>query len=105
MSVPECDEKSTRRKKTKRKHLIKLTPDNKIIVDYNNYGLPVGESITKLRLYIGVVVRDNASILYDDWRHVPKYHVVPLSSESLSSTLHTVVQILMYSQAHESIVV
>ncbi|KAL9462459.1 hypothetical protein AB3S75_000462 [Citrus x aurantiifolia] len=90
-SVPECDEKLTRRKNTKRKHLMKLTPDNKIIINYNDYGLPVGESITKLRSYIGLVVMDNVSILYNDWRHVLEYHVVPFLSESLSSTLHTTI--------------
>ena len=50
---------------------MKLTPDNKIIVEYNDYGIPVGEGGTELRSYIGVVVRDNVSILYDDWRRVP----------------------------------
>ena len=49
---------------------MKLTPDNKIIVKYNDYGNPVGEGGAKLRSYIGVVVKDNVSILYDDWRHV-----------------------------------
>ena len=50
---------------------MKLTPDNKIIVEYNDYGIPVGEGGIELRSYIGVVVRDNVSILYDDWRRVP----------------------------------
>ncbi|KAL9414402.1 hypothetical protein AB3S75_042803 [Citrus x aurantiifolia] len=50
---------------------MKLTHDNKIIVEYNDYGIPVGEGGTELRSYIGVVVRDNVSILYNDWRRVP----------------------------------
>lgn len=71
MSVPDCDERPTRRKKTKKKHLVNLTPVNKIIVEYNDYGIPVGEGATELKSYIGVVVRDNVSIFYDNWRHVP----------------------------------
>ena len=50
---------------------MKLTPDNKIIVEYNDYGIPIGEGGIELRSYIGVVVRDNISILYDYWRRVP----------------------------------
>lgn len=69
--MPDCDERPTRREKTKKKHLMKLTPDNKIIVEYNDYGIPVGEGATELRSYIGVVVRDNVSIFYDNWRRVP----------------------------------
>ena len=71
MSVPECNERPTRWKKTKKKNLMKLTPDNKTIVEYNDYRIPVREGGTELRSYIGVVVRDNVSILYDDWRRVP----------------------------------
>ena len=70
MSVPECDERLMRRKKTKKKYLMKLTVDNKIIVEYNDYGILVGEGGTELRSYIGVVVGDNVSILFDDWQCV-----------------------------------
>ena len=42
MSVPECNERPTKRTKTKKKHLMKLTPDNKIIVKYNDYKIHVG---------------------------------------------------------------
>ena len=52
--------------KTKKKHLMKLTPDNKIIVEYNDYGIPNEEGANELWSYISVVVRDNVSILYDN---------------------------------------
>ncbi|KDO43780.1 hypothetical protein CISIN_1g043991mg, partial [Citrus sinensis] len=45
--------------------------DHKVIVQYNHYGVPVGDGANDFRSYIGVLVRDNVSILYDDWQHVP----------------------------------
>lgn len=46
---------------------MKFIPNNKIIVEYNDYRILIGEGATELISYIGVVVRDNVSILYDDW--------------------------------------
>ena len=49
---------------------MKLVPDNKIIVEYNDCGISVREGANELRSYIGIVVKDNVLILYDDWRRV-----------------------------------
>ncbi|GAY69109.1 hypothetical protein CUMW_269490 [Citrus unshiu] len=65
------DERPKRRKQTKKKHLLKRSVDDKVIVEYNQYGVPVGDGANDLRSYIGVLVRDSISILYDDWRRVP----------------------------------
>ena len=46
---------------------MKLSLDNKIIVEYDDYRIPVAERAIELRSYISVVIRDNVSILYDDW--------------------------------------
>ena len=65
------DGRPKRRKQTKKKHLLKRSVDDKVIVEYNQYGVPVGDGANDLRSYIGVLVRDSISILYDDWRRVP----------------------------------
>ena len=45
-------------KKNKEEALMKLTHNNKIIVEYNDYGIPIEERAIELRSYIGVVVRE-----------------------------------------------
>ncbi|GAY60797.1 hypothetical protein CUMW_204870, partial [Citrus unshiu] len=65
------DGRPKRRKQTKKKHLLKRSTDDKVIMQYNQYGVPVVDGANDLRSYIGVLVRDNISILYDDWRRVP----------------------------------
>ena len=59
------------RKQTKRKHLLKRSADNNVIMQYKQYGVPVGDGANDLKSYIGVLIRDNISILYDDWQRVP----------------------------------
>ena len=46
---------------------MKLSLDNKIIVEYDDYRILVGERAIELRSYVSVVIRENVSILYDDW--------------------------------------
>ncbi|KAL9453499.1 hypothetical protein AB3S75_009159 [Citrus x aurantiifolia] len=65
------DGRPKRRNQTKKKHLLKRSVDDKVIVQYNHYGVPVGDGANDFRSYIGVLVRDNVSILYDDWQCVP----------------------------------
>ncbi|KAL9417273.1 hypothetical protein AB3S75_040284 [Citrus x aurantiifolia] len=65
------DGRPKRRKQTKKKHLLKRSAGDKVIVEYNQYGVPVGDGANDLRSYIGVLVRDSISILYDDWRRAP----------------------------------
>ena len=65
------DGRPKRRKQTKKKHLLKRSADDKVIVQYNQYGVPIGDGANDLRSYIDVLVRDSISILYDDWRRVP----------------------------------
>ncbi|KAL9437117.1 hypothetical protein AB3S75_023038 [Citrus x aurantiifolia] len=67
----DLDGRPKRRKQTKEKHLLKRSTDDKLIVQYNQYEVPIGDETNDLRSYIGVLVRDNISILYDDWRRVP----------------------------------
>ncbi|GAY59048.1 hypothetical protein CUMW_191590 [Citrus unshiu] len=67
----DLDGRPKRRKQTKKKHLLKRSVDDKVIVQYNQYGVPVGEGANDLRSYIDVLVRDSISILYDDWRRAP----------------------------------
>ncbi|GAY48980.1 hypothetical protein CUMW_115770 [Citrus unshiu] len=67
----DLDGRPKRRKQTKKKHLLKRLADDKVILQHNQYGAPIGDGANDLRSYIGVLVRDNISILFDDWRHVP----------------------------------
>ncbi|KDO56398.1 hypothetical protein CISIN_1g043500mg, partial [Citrus sinensis] len=67
----DLDGRPKRRKQTKKKHLLKRSADDKVIVQYNQYGVPVGDGANDLRSYIDVLVRDSISILYDDWRRAP----------------------------------
>ena len=67
----DLDGRLKRRKQTKEKHLLKRSTDDMLIMQYNQYEVPIGDGMNDLRSYIGVLVRDNISILYDDWRLVP----------------------------------
>ena len=43
----------------------------KIMVQYNEMGVPVGDEATELASFIRVLARTSVSILYSDWRKVP----------------------------------
>ena len=59
-----------RRNLTKKKDLQRVASDD-IEVMYNSYGVPVGKKRNDMRNYIGVIVRERVTIIYDDWRKVP----------------------------------
>ena len=69
MNLPDLEGRPSRRKQTKKKDLQK--DGDKIVVEYNIYGVPIGQGRNELRNYIGVIVREIISITYDDWRRVP----------------------------------
>ncbi|KAL9459871.1 hypothetical protein AB3S75_003137 [Citrus x aurantiifolia] len=47
------------------------TKKGKIVVQYNEMGVPAGDEATELASFIGVLARTSVSILYSDWRKVP----------------------------------
>ena len=52
----DLDWRPKRRKEIKKKHLLKRSADDMVIVQYNQYGVPVGDGANDLRSYIGVLV-------------------------------------------------
>ncbi|CAH9055224.1 unnamed protein product [Cuscuta europaea] len=69
--LDDCIERPQRRQKTKKKHLLRKASDDRVEVEVNEFGVLWGDGWTNLSNYIGVVVRDNVPIIYDDWRNVP----------------------------------
>ena len=55
-----------KRKQTKKKGLQKEEFSNEALVEYNSYGVSVGNGRNDLRSYIGVIVRETISILLND---------------------------------------
>ena len=49
--------------KQKKKTIV----DHMTIRLYNQYGVLIKDGANDLKSYIGVLIRDNISILYDDW--------------------------------------
>ena len=47
------------------------TRNGKIVVQYNEMGVPAGEEATELASFLGVLARTSVSILYSDWSKVP----------------------------------
>lgn len=69
-NFPNLEGRPKRRRQTKIKHLLKRSTEDKIIVEYNQYEVPIGNRANDRRSYISVLVRDNISILYEERRHV-----------------------------------
>ena len=47
------------------------TKKGKIVVQYNEMGVPAVDEATELASFIGVLARTSVSILYSDWYKVP----------------------------------
>ncbi|GAY60398.1 hypothetical protein CUMW_201720 [Citrus unshiu] len=52
----DLDGRLKRRKQTKEKHLLKRSTDDMLIMQYNQYEVPIGDGMNDLRSYIGVLV-------------------------------------------------
>ncbi|CAH9104080.1 unnamed protein product, partial [Cuscuta epithymum] len=70
--MDDLNEKPIRRQKTKKKMLLQKCTDKKVVVKVNEFGVLAGEGWTELVSYIGVLLRDYVSIMFDDWRAVPE---------------------------------
>ena len=44
----------------------------RLVIEYNELGQPIGQSAMKLKSFIGTTVRFHVSITYSDWPTVPK---------------------------------
>lgn len=47
-------------------------PNERLNVEFNTLGQPIGDGSVKLSSYCGKSVRDMVPLIYDDWRKVPK---------------------------------
>lgn len=44
----------------------------RLVIQYNNQGQAVGENANKMQSYIGVCVRQQIPLIYNNWKEVPQ---------------------------------
>ncbi|KAA0041952.1 uncharacterized protein E5676_scaffold306G001630 [Cucumis melo var. makuwa] len=72
----ERGESSTQKRKcstTEMKEITRaMSEGQRLVIEYNELGQPIGQNATKLKSFIGTVVRFHVPIVYFDWPTVPK---------------------------------
>ncbi|TYK31614.1 uncharacterized protein E5676_scaffold12478G00010 [Cucumis melo var. makuwa] len=72
----EREESSTQKRKrgpTEMKEITRARSEGqRLVIEYNELGQPIGQNATKLKSFIGTTVRFHVSITYFNWPTVPK---------------------------------
>lgn len=64
-------ERTTRTRGATRCSALPVESGNRLEVELNEHGQPIGKNSKHLSTFVGCLTREMVSITFDDWRHVP----------------------------------